>query len=509
MAVLRLILGDQLSHNIPTLNDTKEDDLVLMAELRDEATYVKHHKKKIAFIFSAMRHFADELKAAKLNLRYIQFNELQDCTSFTDIIKNELNKSTYDEVVVTEPGEYRLLDEFINLEGKIGIPVSIYEDNRFIATEDEFNQWASSKSKLIMENWYRMMRKKTGLLMDGNKPIGGDWNFDKQNRKSLKKDHKVSTTPLEFKPDKITRQVLSLVNNEFDDHLGDLEPFSFAVTSADARKALKYFIQHQLPYFGDYQDAMLSGEAFIYHSVISHYINCGLLDPLETCKAVEKAYHDGSAPINAVEGFIRQIIGWREFIRGVYWHYMPDYKEMNFLNARNPLPEFYWTGRTKMNCISEAINMTRRHAYSHHIQRLMVTGNFANLAGIDIQAICDWYLAVYADAYEWVELPNTLGMALYADGGLLGTKPYISTGKYIKRMSNFCDSCQYDPDASTGESACPFTTLYWNYLIRNEKKLRTNPRMALSYRNLDRLNATDKAEIQRHADFLITEIDNI
>jgi deoxyribodipyrimidine photolyase-related protein len=234
-----------------------------------------------------------------------------------------------------------------------------------------------------------------------------------------------------------------------------------------------------------------------------------LLDPLETCKAVEKAYHDGSAPINAVEGFIRQIIGWREFIRGVYWHYMPDYKEMNFLNARNPLPEFYWTGRTKMNCISEAINMTRRHAYSHHIQRLMVTGNFANLAGIDIQAICDWYLAVYADAYEWVELPNTLGMALYADGGLLGTKPYISTGKYIKRMSNFCDSCQYDPDASTGESACPFTTLYWNYLIRNEKKLRTNPRMALSYRNLDRLNATDKAEIQRHADFLITEIDNI
>ncbi len=244
---------------------------------------------------------------------------------------------------------------------------------------------------------------------------------------------------------------------------------------------------------------MLEGEAFLHHSVISHYMNCGLLDPLEVCVEAEKAWYRNEAPLNAVEGFIRQIIGWREYIRGVYWLYMPNYREMNYFDARRPLPDFYWTGETKMNCISNVVNMTRRHAYSHHIQRLMVTGNFANLAGIDVQAVSNWYLGVYADAHEWVELPNTLGMALYADGGLVGTKPYISTGNYIKRMSNYCDKCSYDPGKRVGDSACPFTTLYWDYLIRHQDKLEDNHRMAISYRNLNRLSEVEVKQIRGQA----------
>jgi deoxyribodipyrimidine photolyase-related protein len=342
------------------------------------------------------------------------------------------------------------------------------------------------------------MRRLSGLLMDGDEPVGGQWNFDHDNRKSLPKD----VTPPQrqrFEPDAITRAVMEMVTARFADHFGDLEPFGWAVTRADALEALDHFIAACLPRFGDYQDAMQQGNAFLYHSVISPYLNIGLLTPREICDRAQDAWSRGEAPLNAVEGFIRQILGWREYVRGLYWLKMPDYAETNALNARRPLPEFYWTGKTEMNCLAQAIGDTRRHAYAHHIQRLMVTGNFALLAGLDPKAVEEWYLLVYADAFEWVELPNTHGMALFADGGVMASKPYAASGAYIDRMSDYCSGCRFKPDVKLGPKACPFNYLYWDFLIRNEVKLKSNPRMAMPYRTLAKMEPERKADIKRHA----------
>ena len=305
--------------------------------------------------------------------------------------------------------------------------------------------------------------------------------------------------PIRFNPDANTQEDIELVEKEFSDYFGSSNDFWFAVTASQAQKSLEHFIFHNLPYFGQYQDAMQSNEGFLFHSVISIYINCGLLDPLKTCQRVEQAYYDGAAPINAVEGFIRQVIGWREFVRGVYWRYMPEYKNLNYLNAEVKMPEFYWDGDCNMNCISEVIKITKNEAYSHHIQRLMVTGNFALLAGLNPQQISDWYLMVYADAYEWVHLPNTIGMALHADGGVVGTKPYIASGAYINRMSNFCKSCHYDVKQRIGKKACPFNFLYWDFLIRHEDKFRNNHRMRIAYKNLDEIQAKEREVITNQA----------
>jgi deoxyribodipyrimidine photolyase-related protein len=499
MPGLRLILGDQLSHKISVLKDLKDDDVVLMAEVIEKTQPVNHHKKKIAFIYSSMRHFAGELNTKGVNVRYIKHDESKHYAGIVDVIRSCLDEKFFNEIVVTEPGEYWLLDAIKKLKKSSNIRLQILPDNRFISTQQEFNDWAKNRSKLVMEYWYREMRKKTGLLMEDSKPVGGQWNFDRENRKRLKPGQMIK--PLrKFRADDITLAVLQNVEKNFPQNFGEIQPFWYAVTATQARKALAHFIKYHLCAFGDYQDAMLTGEAFLFHSVISQYLNCGLLDPLETCFEVEKAYYRGEAPINAAEGFIRQIIGWREYIRGIYWSYMPEYKDRNVLRARRPLPGFYWDGNTEMNCISRVVKLTQKYAYSHHIQRLMITGNFANLAGIDVQQVCDWYLGVYADAFEWVELPNTLGMALYADGGTVGSKPYISTGNYIKRMSNYCDTCVYKPNERVGEKACPFTTLYWDYLIRHEVRFRKNQRMTIAYRNLDRISISEKKQIQGQAE---------
>jgi deoxyribodipyrimidine photolyase-related protein len=498
MSTLRVILGDQLSSSISTLINIKSDDVILMAEVKEEATYVKHHKKKIAFVFSAMRHFADELQQKGHSVRYISYTDPDNSGSLCGEVKRLLRQEQFDCIVITEPGEYRLLHEVQRWEKKLKMPVEILSDNRFIAAHDEFAEWAEGRKELVMEYWYRLMRKKTGLLMDGEKPVGGKWNYDQDNRKPLKK--KVAMKgPMRFFNDTVTTEVIMLVDKQFANHFGELQPFWYAVSAKQAKRALSHFIKHQLPYFGDYQDAMLSAEPFLFHSVISHYINCGLLDPISVCKKAEAAYNNGHAPLNAVEGFIRQIIGWREYIRGIYWRYMPEYAERNTLNATRPLPGFYWHAETEMKCMSESIRMTKDHAYSHHIQRLMITGNFANLAGLDVKQVCDWYLAVYADAYEWVELPNTLGMALHGDDGVVGTKPYISSGSYINRMSNFCRQCSYDFKQRVGEDACPFTNLYWDYLIRHQKRFRGNRRMAMAYRNLDRFSKDEISQIKKQA----------
>lgn len=379
-----------------------------------------------------------------------------------------------------------------------GAELHILPDRRFICAHAEFRQWAEGRKSLTMEYFYREMRRKTGLLMDGDEPVGGRWNFDAENRKPAVPDM-LRPKHARFTPDAVTREIIDLVEKVFSDNFGTTDGFGFAVTRDQAEHALRNFIEDFLPSFGETQDAMLQGDAFMNHSLLSFYINIGLLDPLAVCQAAEREYRQGRAPLNAVEGFIRQIIGWREFVRGVYWMKMPDYAEVNFLEAERPLPAFYWTGETDMNCIHTVVKETIAHAYAHHIQRLMITGNFAMLAGVDPRAVHRWYLEVYADAYEWVELPNVIGMSQYADGGLLGTKPYAASGNYISRMSDYCEGCRYDPRKRTGPDACPFNALYWDFLARNEPKLRGNRRLAQAYATWSRMDARTRGDLRRQA----------
>ena len=495
MPALRLVLGDQLTPTVSSLKDYQDGDLVLMAEVMEEASYVPHHKKKIAFLFSAMRHFADTLKQSGITVRYIALDDADNSTTLAGEIDRVLTKDRFDEVIVTEPGEYRLKAEMEGWSARFGLPVHIRRDDRFIASLDRFNAWANGRKRLTLEYFYRDMRRDTGLLMDGDKPLGGQWNYDADNRKSLPAD-----LPLPahegVAPDQITQDVLELVQHRFEQNFGDLEPFSYAVTAADAEAEFERFITERLSKFGDYQDAMKQGEAFLFHSVIALYLNCGLLDPLKVCQRAEAAYHDGQAPLNAVEGFIRQILGWREYVRGIYWRFMPDYLEHNTLNAQRPLPEFYWTADTQMACVRDAVLTTRQHAYAHHIQRLMVTGNFALLAGIEPGAVNAWYLAVYADAYEWVEAPNTHGMALFADGGIMATKPYAASGSYINKMSDHCKGCSYTVSKKNGPKACPFNYLYWNFLMENRERLQGNHRLGMIYKTLDRMDADKHTAIR-------------
>ncbi len=495
---LVLILGDQLSRTISSLKGmTKDDTVILMAEVHDEATYVRHHKKKIAFIFSAMRHFAQDLKDAGWQVDYIKLDDPDNSGSLRGEVSRALQRHQISRVRVTEAGEFRLQNDMDRWTALFDCDVEIKPDDRFLATHAEFAAWAKGRKSLRMEYFYREMRKKTGLLMTDGEPEGGKWNYDSENRKPGDDDLFMPKVP-RFEPDSITREVLDLVAKRFSNHFGDLEPFWFAVTRDDAEKALDHFIAHALPNFGDYQDAMLIGQRFLYHSILSPYINAGLLDPVKVCEAVARAYADGQAPLNATEGFIRQIIGWREFIRGIYWLKMPDYADVNYFGADRDLPDFYWTGETDMLCLREAITQTKEEAYAHHIQRLMVTGNFAMLAGVAPDQISTWYLAVYADAYEWVELPNVIGMSQFADGGLLGSKPYASSGNYIDKMSNYCKSCVYSVKKKTGDGACPFNALYWHFLDRNREKLGNNPRLATVFSTWDRM-ADDKKQAYRQS----------
>ena len=488
MGVLRLVLGDQLSPDLSSLKEAQPGDLVLMAEVAEEATYVRHHKKKIAFLFAAMRHFAEELRAAGLNVRYVRLDDPGNQGSLRGEVARALEEDpVLSAVIVTRPGEWRLLQDMETWCDLMPVPVNLLEDTRFIVPLTDFYAWAKGRKQLRMEFFYRDVRRRTGLLMDGQEPAGGQWNFDHDNRRRLPKS--LAPPPRWLVPaDALTQDVIALVAERFPYHFGDLEPWVFATTRAGAEAARDHFISEILPGFGDWQDAMAKGEPWMWHSLLSVYINCGLLDPLDVCRRAQAQWREGRAPLNAVEGFIRQIIGWREYVRGIYWLKMPGYGQTNALNAHHPLPDFYWTGETGMRCMAEAIGQTKRHAYAHHIQRLMVTGNFALIAGLDPAAVNDWYLLVYADAYEWVELPNTHGMALYADGGLMASKPYAASGNYINKMSDYCGSCAYDVNAKTGPKACPFNYLYWDFIARNRESLAGNPRMALIYKALDRLD---------------------
>jgi deoxyribodipyrimidine photolyase-related protein len=492
---LIVVLGDQLSLNLSALRaGNKSQDVVLLMEVWQEASYVKHHQKKIAFLFSAMRHFASELRELGWTVDYVFLDDPANTGSFSGEVARALDRHRAKTIVVTEAAEWRVQQDMQTWQARFNCDVSILEDDRFVASHEQFRRWAGDRKQLRMEYFYRDMRRKTGLLMDANQPAGGLWNFDSENRK---KPHAGINfvLPTRFPVDLISSEVMTLVANRFSQHIGELEPFWFAVTRADANLALQHFLAFSLPQFGDYQDAMLREQKYLAHSVIAQYINCGLLDPLETCRAAEARFRSGLAPLNAVEGFIRQIIGWREYVRGIYWLHMPGYVERNFFNAQRALPSFYWTGNTKLACLHHVITQTIEEAYAHHIQRLMVTGNFAMLIGVNPHAVHEWYLAVYADAYEWVEAPNVIGMSQFADGGLLGSKPYAASGAYINKMSDYCQGCAFNVKEKSGPTACPFNYLYWDFLARNRHLLQGNPRLGPVYNVYDKFSAPRRQEI--------------
>ena len=495
MSRLVLVLGDQLSMDLSALKKAeKGKDIVVMAEVAEEADYVRHHPKKIALIFAAMRKFAAALREDGWEVRYTRLDDPDNAGSIVGELLRRAEETDAPGVICTEPGEWRLIGKLKHAP----IKTHILTDDRFIASHKEFEDWAEGRKALRMEYFYREMRRKTGLMMEGDEPAGDKWNYDHDNRKPAS-DEVTHGGPQWFEPDETVEEVLQLVEDRFGDHFGELRPFGFATSREEALKALDHFVTKALPKFGDFQDAMLEESAFLYHAVISPYLNIGLLGPLEVCQAVERAWKEGDAPINAAEGFIRQIIGWREYVRGIYFLEGPDYPDRNVLRHDRDLPAFYWGAETSMNCMAHAIGQTREQAYAHHIQRLMVTGNFALLAGIDPGQVHEWYLAVYADAFEWVESPNTVGMSQFADGGIIASKPYVSSGSYINRMSDYCKGCDYSVSKKTGEGACPFNLLYWHFLDRHRDRFEGNARMGNMYRTWDRMDESRRDTVLKEA----------
>ncbi|RCS59916.1 cryptochrome/photolyase family protein [Parvibium lacunae] len=493
---LVVVTGDQLNLDSALWEGfDPQQDVVVLAEVPAEATEVWSHRARIAVFLSAMRHFALTLAARGWPVWYLALGR-HAYPDLTSVWTAALARYQPQQVRALSMGDWRVEQTLIHTCAAQGVAVQWLEDDHFLCSRADFARWAKGKRQWLMEGFYREMRKRTGYLMLGNQPIGGAWNFDAENRQAFGKQGPGLRPPLPvFTPDAITQEVLALVAREFPQHPGSLDHFNWPVTPAQAALALDDFIQHRLVDFGRYQDAMWTDEPFLYHSLLAVPLNLKLLSPKQVLDAAQAAYERGVADLAATEGFIRQILGWREFIRGVYWQSMPALDEANHFDHQHPLPDWYWTGQTQMQCLRQSIGQTLQHGYAHHIQRLMVTGNFALLAGILPSAVSAWYRAVYVDAVAWVEMPNTLGMALYANGGRFTTKPYIASGAYIKRMSNYCGGCRYRPEQKTGPQACPFTTFYWDFLNRHQSRLQGNPRMGLMLKNLERLSAAERAEI--------------
>ncbi|MEH7826556.1 cryptochrome/photolyase family protein [Gemmobacter denitrificans] len=499
---LILVLGDQLTPDLAALRaGDPARDVVVMAEVMAEGTYVPHHPQKIALILSAMRHFAGSLREGGWQVAYSRLDDPENCQSIPGELLRRAAEFGADQVIATRPGDWRLRAA---LEG-VPLRLDWLADDRFLCSEAEFATWAQGRKELRMEWFYREMRRKTGLLMADGKPVGGRWNFDAENRRPAAPDL-FRPAPPRFALDADTLAVLDLVEARFADHFGRLRPFDWAVTREGALQALDHFLAHALPRFGAEQDAMLAGDPFLSHALISPYLNLGLLAPLEVCQRAEAAFHAGTAPIEAVEGFIRQIIGWREYVRG-FWALMGhDYLQMNHLGHKAALPAAYWGADTRMACLRSVVAQTRDHAYAHHIQRLMVAGNFAALAGVNPAAVHDWYLSVYIDALEWVEAPNTLGMSQFADGGRLASKPYVASGAYIDRMSDYCGGCAYRVAERAGPMACPFNALYWHYLTRHRGRFAGHPRMAVIYKGWDKRPEADRQAILQTAGDLLARL---
>ncbi len=502
---LLVVLGDQLNPDSTAFTDfDPKQDRVWMAEVNEESTHIWSSKQRIALFISAMRHFAKELGDSKIPLSYIAFEDPSNSQSLDGELLKAIQAFQPQALIMTAPGDWRVLEKIKGVSKQTGVPLEIREDNYFFSTVREFAEHAKGRKQLRLEYWYRELRKKHSILMEDGQPIGGEWNYDQENRSSFGKEGPPPIpAPLRFKTDAITKEVIRLVNERFANHPGELsaslEGFGWPVTRAQALLVLTDFIKMRLPLYGQFQDAMWTKEPWLFHAHIASALNLKLLSAHEVVNTAQVAFHQGTAPLAAVEGFIRQILGWREYVRGIYWTQMPSYLERNALNANAPLPAFFWNGNTSMNCLQETINQSLNTGYAHHIQRLMVTGLYTLLLGVHPKEVHAWYLSMYVDAVEWVELPNVIGMSQFADGGLMASKPYIATGKYIDRMSNYCKGCQFKPDQSHGQDACPFTTLYWDFLMHHESSMSKNPRMVMQVRNLKRMSDETKAAIQAQA----------
>lgn len=498
---LVLVLGDQLDEQSSALTDfDPQSDRIWMAEVDAESTHVPSSKQRTTLFLSAMRHFAERLRDKGWPVVYRLLDDEQNVGSLAEELALAIRQYRPSQLVMTAPGDWRVWQQLRATAAQHGVPFDIRDDDHFYCTVREFKAHAEGKKQIRLEYFYRELRRKHHILMDGKLPIGGQWNFDADNRGSFgKAGPGALPAPTRFEPNATTLAVMALVNQRFAQHPGSLEHFGWPVTRDQALQVLADFVQYRLPHFGQYQDAMWEGEVWLYHSHVSSSLNLKLLRPREVIAAAETAYHQGLAPLPAVEGFVRQVLGWREYVRGIYWTEMPGYLEQNAMQAQADLPGFFWTADTDMACLRDAIGQTLKQGYAHHIQRLMVTGLYALLFGVHPKQVHEWYLSVYVDAVEWVELPNTLGMSQFADGGLMASKPYVASGKYIDRMSNHCKGCRYNPAVATGATACPFTTLYWDYLSQHADTLAKNPRMLMQLKNLNRLSASQRADIAQQA----------
>jgi deoxyribodipyrimidine photolyase-related protein len=505
LRTLIVVLGDQLDIDAAAFDGFDPGvDAVWMAEVAEESTHVWSSKPRTVMFLAAMRHFALALQAAGRPLHYIRLDAPGTAASLGAQLQRDIDRLRPARLVMTAPGDWRVLQAIKAVAETTGLPLDIREDRHFFVSVREFAAHARGRKSLRMEFFYREQRKRHRVLMqDGEhagEPIGGQWNFDAENRAAFEAAGPGAVPPrAAFAADAVTREVIALVASRFAGHPGGLEAFDWPVTRAQALQSLQVFIEQRLPLFGPYQDAMWPGNPWLYHAQLSASLNLKLLNPREVVAAAEAAYRDGRAPLASVEGFIRQILGWREYVRGIYWTQMPGYAQRNALDAQQDLPAWYWTGATDMACLRDALTQTLTHGYANHIQRLMVTGLYALMLGVRPQEVHAWYLAVYVDAVEWVELPNTLGMSQYADSGVMGSKPYIATGRYIQRMSPYCNGCRYDPAQRSGARACPFTTLYWDFLMRHEAMLAGNPRMALQVKNVARLTGEQKQAVRERA----------
>ncbi|WP_452602674.1 cryptochrome/photolyase family protein [Pontimicrobium sp. MEBiC06410] len=509
MKTLRLILGDQLNSKHSWYKSNQDEYIYCLFEMRQETDYVKHHIQKVIVFFAAMRAFSETLKSNGCTVEYYTLDAKENTQDLTQNIQQLIKKHNIKCFEYINPDEYRLDQQLKDFCNTLDIKTNTVSAEHFYTQRNDLATFFKGKKQWLMENFYRDMRKNHNILMVNNQPEGGKWNYDKSNRNKWKGKHEIPDY-LSFKND--VSDIVALLKSEKIKTIGTFKSkyFEYPITRAQALKQLKYFCEHLLVHFGDYQDAMHTDETYLFHSRISFAMNCKLISPKDIVTSVLNYWrkYGKDIDISQVEGFIRQIIGWREYMRGMYWATMPEYKTLNHLDNTNALPDFYWTGQTKMNCLKQAITNSLDNGYTHHIQRLMITGNYALLTQIHPDAIDDWYLGIYVDAIEWVQLPNTRGMSQFADGGKIATKPYISSGSYISKMSNYCDNCYYNKKDKIEDKACPFNSLYWNFLDDKREHLSGNFRMKMMYSLLNKMDAEDVHNIKKRAQDIIENPDH-
>lgn len=508
MKKLRLILGDQLNSKHSWFDKSCKDTIYCMFEMRQETDYVTHHIQKVVGFFASMRNFAEELETADHRVIYYKINDEKNAQNLTENLKTLIKEYAIEKFEYLAPDEFRLDRQLSEFSSSLNIPNQVFSTEHFYTERDDLKTVFKGKKQFLMESFYRNMRKKHQILIVNEQPEGGKWNFDASNRKKWKGDVLI---PTEINFDNNLENVLSEIKKAGIETIGKINAkyFEYPISRKQALEQLEYFCENLLVHFGDYQDAMHTDKIYLFHSRISFAMNTKMISPKEIINSVLETYRKNIDQINIsqVEGFIRQILGWREYMRGMYWMLMPNYKNENFLNNNNKLPEFFWTGKTKMNCLKNAIKNSLNNGYAHHIQRLMITGNFALLTQINPDEIDAWYLGIYVDAVEWVQLPNTRGMSQFADGGKIATKPYVSSGSYIGKMSNYCESCTYKKTKKLEDDACPFNSLYWNFLDEKQTELSSNFRMKMMYSLLNKMSTEEKLKIKEKANHIIENID--